>query len=225
MRQGQRAVGIGPADEQGRKRKSTGARLGRRLVGWSRKLRTTHRGPHEEGHLAEGDGVLGADQHAQLGRGARRQEVRPELEGTAEVAKILLGLAVLAPPPLELVGAPHLPRREQRSRPLTPPPWGHLSTGRRSAVRRWSMCGKRTRERARARARARAHVHRGAAAVVQPAGRGAECGGTRVIGVEGEAVQRLGAIGLHLTVRPEEKGRDLAVVPRLRMQCAQPGEA
>jgi len=115
MRQGQRAVGIGPADEQGRKRKSTGARLGRRLVGWSRKLRTTHRGPHEEGHLAEGDGVLGADQHAQLGRGARRQEVRPELEGTAEVAKILLGLAVLAPPPLELVGAPHLPRREQVS--------------------------------------------------------------------------------------------------------------
>ena len=92
-------------------------------------------------------------------------------------------------------------------------------------MRRWSMCGKRTRERARARARARAHVHRGAAAVVQPAGCGAERGGTRVIGVEGEAVQRLGAIGLHLTVRPEEKGRDLAVVPRLRMQCAQPGEA
>ena len=124
MRQGQRAVGIGPADEQGRKRKSTGARLGRRLVGWSRKLRTTHRGPHEEGHLAEGDGVLGADQHAQLGRGARRQEVRPELEGTAEVAKILLGLAVLAPPPLELVGAPHLRRKEQRSRPLPPPATG-----------------------------------------------------------------------------------------------------
>jgi hypothetical protein len=68
-------------------------------------------------------------------------------------------------------------------------------------------------------------MHRGAAAVVQTAGRGAERGGTRVIGVEGEAVQRLGAIDLHLTAGPEEKGRDLAVVPRLRMQCAQPGEA
>ena len=209
------------------------------MVGWRRELRTAHSGPHDGRDLAEGERVLGADQHAQLGDGARRGEVRPELEGAAEVAEVLLGLAVLAPPPLELVGAPDLPRRVHRSLPLTPAATGAPSPrgggGARCGVRGRggdaAVCRRRTRARARARprararARARAHVHRGAAAVVQPAGRGAECGGTRVIGVEGEAVQRLGAIGLHLTVRPEEKRRELAMVPRLRVHCAQPGEA
>ena len=203
------------------------AGAGPSLVGWRRELRTAHSGPHDGRDLAEGDRVLGADQHAQLGDGARRGEVRPELEGAAEVAEVLLSLAVLAPPPLELVGAPDLPPRVHVSLPLTPAATGAPSPRGGRGVR----CGVRGRGgdaavcRRRARARARAHVHRGAAAVVQPAGRRAECGGTRVIGVEGEAVQRLGAIGLHLTVRPEEKRRELALVPRLRVHCAQPGEA
>eukprot|EP00964_Phaeocystis_antarctica_P063626 scaffold38195_cov64-Phaeocystis_antarctica.AAC.5 len=70
-----------------------------------------------------------------------------------------------------------------------------------------------------------ANVHRGAAAIVQSAGRGAERLCARVIGVEREAAQCLVTKGPHLAVRPEEEGGKLPVVPRLRMHRSQAGEA
>ena len=157
--------GLAPAHEQVRGSRRAGAgRSWASLVGWRRELRTAHSGPHDGRDLAEGDRVLGADQHAQLGDGARRGEVRPELEGAAEVAEVLLSLAVLAPPPLELVGAPDLPRRVRRSLPLTPAATGAPSPrgggGVRCGVRGRggdaAVCRRRTRARSRAGEGARA---------------------------------------------------------------------
>ena len=129
-------------------------------VGWRRELRTAHSGPHDGRDLAEGGRVLGADQHAQLGDGARRGEVRPELEGAAEVAEVLLGLAVLAPPPLELVGAPDLPWRVHRALPpasRTGAPF--FARRRRRAVRgRGAAAMRRCLEDARGRGRGRARA-------------------------------------------------------------------